>query len=78
MTKEQAIQAALAALRARKMAIGPKPVDAIYKDRHMRLGKGRRGWLVIVPLNVPACFEPDSLHVEVYEPDGEVFIPSVL
>jgi hypothetical protein len=78
MNQEQAIKIALAALRDQKTTIGSRPVTAIYKERHMRLGKNRNGWLVSVPLNVPANFEPDTIDVEVYEPDGEVYIPGVL
>ena len=78
MTEEEAIERAIGALRDNKTSIGSKPATAIRKGRHMRLGKDRSGWLVVVPLEVPASFEPDSIDVEVYEPDGEVFIPDVL
>jgi hypothetical protein len=78
MTADEAIEKALAALKLDKTPIGSKPVRAIYKERHMRLGKNRSGWLVVVPLKVPASFEPDTLYIEVYEPDGEVYIPAVL
>lgn len=44
----------------------------------MRLGKNRKGWLVVVPLDVPESFEPNSIDVEVYEPDGEVHIQPTL
>jgi hypothetical protein len=78
MTEQEAIRLAIEALRAEGTAMGAKPARAIRKNRHMRLGKNRCGWLVIVPLDVPASFEPNSIYVEVYEPDGEVHIPITL
>jgi hypothetical protein len=78
MTKEEAIDLAVGAFRSTGVTMGPKPVVAIRVDRHMRLGKNRHGWLVVVPLNVPDSFEPNSIDIEVYEPDGQIHIPDVL
>ena len=78
MTEYEAIYAALEALSAMGTSVGSKAVRALRKNSHMRLGQKREGWLVVVPLDVPVGFEPDSIHVEVYEPDGEVHIPTVL
>lgn len=78
MTKEDAINLALEALRATQTAIGAKPVQAYRIEPRMRLRKNSEGWMAVVPLDVPFGFEPDMIHVEVYEPDGEVIIPDVL
>lgn len=78
MTEQEAIAIALSALCKDGTAIGSGPTYALWKENDMRLGKHRTGWLVVVPLDVPESFEPNSIDVEVYEPDGEVHIPAVL
>lgn len=78
MTENEAIEIALEALRRNGTMIGEGDVRAIFRERHMRKGKNRCGWLVVVPLNVPRSFSPNAIDVEVYEPDGEVNIPVVL
>ena len=78
MTEDEAISIATTALQNSGTSIGNRPIHAIRKDRHMRRGKHKFGWLVIIPLAVPESFEPNAIDVEVYEPDGEVDIPMVL
>ena len=78
MTEQEAINFALEGLRVQGTSVGSRPVYAIRKERHMRLGKNRSGWLVVVPLAVPDSFDPNAIHVEVYDPDGEIYIPIVI
>jgi hypothetical protein len=78
MTRERAIEIALNHLRADGTRIKLSPPAALHKESDMRGGDNLRGWVVIVPLDVPFGIEPDEIHVEVYEPDGGVFIPRLL
>lgn len=78
MTETEAIEIALAALRKRGTSIGKGPVGATRDERHMEFGRNRKGWVVSLPLDVPESFEPNRIHVEVYEPDGAVNIPFIL
>ncbi len=78
ITEQDAIRLAVEALQSQGTAFAVGRVRAIRKERHMRRGKNRCGWLVVVPLNVPYGFEPNTIDVEVYEPGGEIHIPMVL
>jgi len=78
MDQDEAIRRATARALKEKCNIIVESARVIRKDRHMRLGKNRSGWLVVFSLKVPIGFEPNQLAVEVYEPDGEVNIPPLL
>ena len=78
MTREQAIEIALNHLRGVRTRIKDYPPCAFLKERDMRGGDDLRGWVVIVPLDVPFGFEPNEIHVEVYEPDGGIFVPRMI
>lgn len=77
MTKEQAIEIASNHLLSEGAKMKSNPPFAFRKEGDMR-GSHRFGWVVIVQSNVPIGIEPDSIHVEVYEPDGEVYGPQML
>ena len=78
MTESEAIALALSTLSADGTGIGQGMPHAHRKDRHMRLGKNRSGWVVSVPLDVPRGFEPDLIFVEIYDDTGEVNIPPLM
>jgi hypothetical protein len=75
---DEAVQIAMKEVVRLGCHIAQDEPQVIYKQRHMRLGTNRSGWLVIFRLNVPEGFEPDRLHVEVYETDGEVHVQAIL
>ena len=78
ISEVEAIRIAVEEVTRLKSNIKPDEPKAIYKQRHMRLGKNRSGWLVIFQLDVPPGFVPDRLYVEVYESNGEVYVPEIL
>jgi hypothetical protein len=60
MDEQRAIQIAVDEVTRNGGNITNDAPRAIYKQRNMRLGKNRCGWLVIFRLNVPEGFEPDQ------------------
>lgn len=78
MTESEAIRLATGEVNRRRIKITDDPARALYKSRHMHLGKNRSGWVVVFVRNTSLQLEEMHVHVEVYEPDGEVHIPWVL
>ena len=74
MNEQEAIELALVALGKSRSSFGAKPIRAFHRQRHMSRGKSRSGWVVTVALDVPEGFEPDSLHVEIYDDTSEVHV----
>jgi hypothetical protein len=78
MTEQEAIAFATAEVVRLKKKLHLNTAKAVRKDRHMRLGKDRTGWLVCFEIVGMEDFDPSMLLMEVYEPDGEVLIPDLL
>jgi len=78
LNQDEAIRRALQEVKARGSAIAREPPTATFKEGGMRPGDNRSGWLVVFRLDVPEGFTPNLLHVEIYEPDGEVCVPPAM
>ena len=73
MTKEEAVDLAIGAVRDQGSRIDSKP---IWSDRFEANSRDdpRAGWIVGVPISVPKGFDPSIIFVEVFEPDRDISI----
>ncbi len=78
MSKDEAIEIALTAMRNQGVKCEIGPHDAIWKNNDMRLGYDRCGWLVFVKLDLAIDCDPSDQMVEIYDPDGYVHIPRMI
>lgn len=79
MTAKEAIYLAVSELQERGniIASDPPPV-AVKANEDIRLVDNREGWLVLVSLALLDEFEGNTIRVEVYEPEGDIFIHKML
>lgn len=73
MTKEEAVDLAVGAVRDEGSRIGTRPIWSDRFEENSRCDP-RAGWIVAVPIDVPKGFETDMIFVEVFEPSGDVNI----
>ena len=78
ITRGHAIEIALSALSAEGTRVKADDAIAIRKDGDMHYGANCKGWVIFVPLDIPPGIEPNEARVEVYDPEGVVYIYSLI
>jgi hypothetical protein len=77
MTEKEAIERAIAAVCEPDFQVGSRPIRGQWYESVSRRDP-RPGWVVMIPLGLPDGISPNEVCVEVYEPDGEIYVRKIL